>query len=251
MSLMYHVTLGEDDKLRIRPVDVIASLHDACCEIQDMHLDSQVRQTLDIRGSALDLQMRFKRGSAHAIRISVLESADRREHTDIVLHMPTNHRPHIGYLTVDAASSSLSEDIQSRIPENTKFDLAEDELLNVRILVDKCMVEVFVNDRVVLMQMMYLDDLKRSGFFDKCDGYCAKAGITWQDVIPPPTIKPLAPMERLPFCAGISRRMALSSSTRPVRQKCSKRRSTRARLTAKRRPLPLCSAIGFIPATRC
>lgn len=185
MSLMYHVTLGEDDKLRIRPVDAIASLHDACCEIQDMHLDSQVRQTLDIRGSALDLQMRFKRGSAHAIRISVLESADRREHTDIVLHMPTNHRPHIGYLTVDAASSSLSEDIQSRIPENTKFDLAEDELLNVRILVDKCMVEVFVNDRVVLMQMMYLDDLKRSGFFDKYDGYCAKAGITWQDVIPP------------------------------------------------------------------
>lgn len=159
MSLMYHVTPGEDDKLRIRPVDAIASLHDACCEIQDMHLDSQVRQTLDIRGSALDLQMRFKRGSAHAIRISVLESADRREHTDIVLHMPTNHRPHIGYLTVDAASSSLSEDIQSRIPENTKFDLAEDELLNVRILIDKCMVEVFVNDRVVLMQMMYLDDL--------------------------------------------------------------------------------------------
>ena len=155
MSLMYHVTLGEDDKLRIRPVDAIASLHDACCEIQDMHLDSQVRQTLDIQGSALDLQMRFKRGSAHAIRISVLESADRREHTDIVLHMPTNHRPHIGYLTVDTAASSLSEDIQSRIPENTQFDLAEDELLNVRILVDKCMVEVFVNDRVVLMQMMY------------------------------------------------------------------------------------------------
>ena len=25
----------------------------------------------------------------------------------------------------------------------------------MRILVDKCMVEVFVNDRVVLMQMMY------------------------------------------------------------------------------------------------
>ena len=30
-----------------------------------------------------------------------------------------------------------------------------------------------------------LDDLKRSGFFDKCDSYCAKAGITWQDVIHP------------------------------------------------------------------
>ena len=65
MSLMYHVTLGEDDKLRIRPVDAIASLHDACCEIQDMHLDSQVRQTLDIRGSALDLQARKRARHPH------------------------------------------------------------------------------------------------------------------------------------------------------------------------------------------
>ncbi len=69
--------------------------------------------------------------------------------------LPTAHRPLIGYLTVDTASASLRTDIQSRIPETTRFDLAEDELLNVRILLDKCMLEVFVNDRVVLMQMVY------------------------------------------------------------------------------------------------
>ena len=30
-----------------------------------------------------------------------------------------------------------------------------------------------------------LDALKESGFYDRCDAYCAKAGITWQDVIRP------------------------------------------------------------------
>ena len=30
-----------------------------------------------------------------------------------------------------------------------------------------------------------LDELKKNGFYDKCDGYCAKWGITWQDVIRP------------------------------------------------------------------
>ena len=39
-------------------------------------------------------------------------------------------------------------------------------------------------------------------------------------------IRALAP-EQDPLRMGISRRVALSSSTRPVRQKCSKRRSTR------------------------
>lgn len=155
MSMMYHVTLGEDDQLRIRPVDAVASLHGACCEVGSVHLSAFQEELMPIRGRALDIQMQIDRQSARAVRISVLQSADKREHTDVVLHLPTAHRPLIGYLTVDTASASLRTDIQSRIPETTRFDLAEDELLNVRILLDKCMLEVFVNDRVVLMQMVY------------------------------------------------------------------------------------------------
>lgn len=155
MSMMYHVTLGEDDQLRIRPVEAVASLHGECCEVGSMHLRAFQEELMPIRGRALDIQMQIARAGARAVRISVLQSADKREHTDVILHMPTAHRPLIGYLTVDTASSSLRTDIQSRIPETTKFDLAEGEPLNVRILLDKCMLEVFVNDRVVLMQMMY------------------------------------------------------------------------------------------------
>ena len=155
MSMMYHVTLGEDDQLRIRPVDAVDSLHGDGCALSSVHLSAFKEELMPIRGRALDIQMQIARAGARAIRISVLQSADKREHTDVILHMPTAHRPQIGYLTVDTANASLRTDIQSRIPETTKFDLAEDEPLNVRILLDKCMLEVFVNDRVVLMQMMY------------------------------------------------------------------------------------------------
>ena len=30
-----------------------------------------------------------------------------------------------------------------------------------------------------------LDELKRNGFYDKCEAYCAKVGLTWQDIIRP------------------------------------------------------------------
>ena len=30
-----------------------------------------------------------------------------------------------------------------------------------------------------------LDELKRNGFYDKCDAYCAQWGTTWQDIIHP------------------------------------------------------------------
>ena len=30
-----------------------------------------------------------------------------------------------------------------------------------------------------------LDELRRTGFYDKCDDYCAKVGLTWQDIIRP------------------------------------------------------------------
>ena len=30
-----------------------------------------------------------------------------------------------------------------------------------------------------------LEDLKKNGFYDKCDEYCAKVGLTWQDIIRP------------------------------------------------------------------
>lgn len=156
MSMMYHVTLGEDDQLRIVPVEGISNLHGACFRAEHLKLPMFERKTLDAHGRALDLQMQIDRGSARTIRIELLRSADGREHTDVLLYMPcVPHRATQAFVTVDTTYASLSPASQSRIPETTMFLIGEDEPVNVRILLDRCMLEVFVNDRVVLTQMVY------------------------------------------------------------------------------------------------
>ena len=69
--------------------------------------------------------------------------------------MEKQYHTEIAYLTVDTINASLSEEISSRIPESTDFRLKADEPINLSIFLDRCVVEVFVNDRAVLMQHVY------------------------------------------------------------------------------------------------
>jgi beta-fructofuranosidase len=155
MSLVYRMTLGEDGLPRYRPVEAIQSLRKECREMEPQILPAFEEKMLDVRGRAMDIELQLRRRSAHSVRLRLLRSDDGREHTDILLHMPGKRRPNIAYLTVDLTEASLSPTVQGRVPASTQFDLADDEPLNMRILLDRCMLEVFVNDRVVLMQMMY------------------------------------------------------------------------------------------------
>jgi beta-fructofuranosidase len=60
-----------------------------------------------------------------------------------------------GYISVDTSHASLYPDVIGRIPDSTRFLWDGKEKVNVRIFVDKCMVEVFVNDKAALCQMAY------------------------------------------------------------------------------------------------
>ena len=56
---------------------------------------------------------------------------------------------------IDTTYSSVSPDAEGRQPEVVQVPDVSDDMLDVRILVDRCMVEVFVNGRITIMQMMY------------------------------------------------------------------------------------------------
>ena len=139
----------------MKPVDEIASLHAESFKEEHVQLDAFEKHVPQFEGEALDLQFSLARGTARAIRMRVLTDPQEREHTDIVIHMPTLRTPDRAFLTIDTTYSSLSEGLTGRMPESTEFRLDTDEHINVRILVDKCSVEVFVNDRVVLLQIVY------------------------------------------------------------------------------------------------
>ncbi len=155
MSLMYHMTLDSEGEMAISPVQTIESLHGSGCTKNNLRLMPFCETVMEKAGKALDIQAVFERGTARAIKLQVLRSEDGSEHTDVVIHLPTLHRPEIAYLTIDTTGASLSEEIQSRMPESAEFKLKENEKIHLRVIVDKCMVEAFVNDRIVLMQAVY------------------------------------------------------------------------------------------------
>jgi len=59
------------------------------------------------------------------------------------------------YLIADTTRSSLSPDAEGRNPEVMNIPDVEESHLDLRILVDRCMVEIFANGRITMMQMMY------------------------------------------------------------------------------------------------
>ena len=58
-------------------------------------------------------------------------------------------------ITLDSSYSSVAPDVRSRAPETAPVYLAPDELLKLRIFVDKSVVEVFVNGKQCVAVRVY------------------------------------------------------------------------------------------------
>lgn len=155
MSLMYHMSLDEEGEMRITPVKSIDMLHGGKYEKDEILLPPFQEVVLEKEGKAVDIHCRFDGGSARAIRLRVFRSRNAEEYTDIVVHLEGARYRGLGYLTIDTINGSLSKEVLSRIPESTAFQLKENEQIDLRILLDHCILEVFVNDRAVLMQHVY------------------------------------------------------------------------------------------------
>ena len=102
--------------------------------------------------------MRVDLKKARALSLKILKSSDEREFTEVRLYAPAGpggNKKKLPAVTVDTMNSSLSEMVRGRVPETAMFGENEDGKIDLRILVDKCMVEVFANERNVVMQMVY------------------------------------------------------------------------------------------------
>ena len=109
----------------------------------------------DIQGNCLELAVEIDPGDATEVGVEVLRSPDQAERTGI-LYVPAE-----GTLKIDISRSTLNEAIQypryrsgggnERLPEPERFvdaerapfTLTDNETLQLRIYVDKSVVEVF------------------------------------------------------------------------------------------------------------
>jgi beta-fructofuranosidase len=158
MTLPTHLSLREDNSLSIRPVDELVTLRGERSVAADSEVGPGEEVVLDsISGNAIELSVTIDPGDAHEVGLNVLRSAGAEETTRISF-FPKGH-PRFGkaQLQIDGSSSSGRTDLIPRPPEVGPLDVGEGEPVDLRIFVDRSIVEVFANERQVLTLRVYPD----------------------------------------------------------------------------------------------
>jgi beta-fructofuranosidase len=158
MTLPTHLSLRDDNSLSIRPVDEIESLRGDRTTADDIEVGAGQQIVLDsIAGNAIEISMTIDPGDAHEVGLNVLRSPDAEETTRISFFPKGHQRWGSAHLQIDGSSSSIRTDLIPRPPELAPFDLSKGESINLRIFVDRSIIEVFANDMQCLTLRAYPD----------------------------------------------------------------------------------------------
>jgi beta-fructofuranosidase len=161
MSLPRRLTLEGDENLRVEPAGDVDSLRRAHVHLDERGLPANEEVVLhDLVGHTAEIAAVIDPVDAPTIEVNVLRSESER--TRITLYPQRGFRDWRKYtgwerekhraardsiVTIDTVDSSLAPDVLSRPPESAPVHLAPEEPFDLRIFVDRSVVEVFVNRR--------------------------------------------------------------------------------------------------------
>jgi beta-fructofuranosidase len=147
-SLPRELWLGEDRRLRMRPVEELERLHYNERRWVDVSLNPDTEIVLDqVQGRLLDMELELELVGTGRCGVKVCCSPDGEEET-IIGYDAAERR-----LIVDTRHSSRS--MGMRGVEGGSLSLSEGEVLRLRVLVDKSVVEAFANNRQGVLRRIY------------------------------------------------------------------------------------------------
>jgi len=165
MTLPRVLSLDDDGTLGIEPIEELERLRWNERRKSNLTVGDDETVPLDgIAGNTMELLLEIDPGDAEAFGIKVCASPDRQEETLI------EYNPSKEQLTVDFEKSSLDESIKhyyytmfwrkgEENPEVTQqvvpFELKSGEKLELRIFIDRSIIEIFVNGRQCITQRIY------------------------------------------------------------------------------------------------
>ena len=168
MTVPRILSVGPDGTLQIEPAPELQVLRMNPRAHRDLHLAADARLPLtDVRGDCLELAIRMRPAGARQFGLKVRCAADGSEQTAIFFDGSCNK------LKVDISTSTLDQSIRypyyrnpkrlSRPPEAEPFvsaqeaplELAAGEALNLRVFLDRSVLEVFANSRQCITQRIY------------------------------------------------------------------------------------------------
>ncbi|MDD9987130.1 MAG: GH32 C-terminal domain-containing protein [Spirochaetaceae bacterium] len=155
----------------MEPAGDIASLRGRHARVGPTTLPANRDVVLEeVSGTSLEIAAVIDPQDAPTVEIDVLRSPRREEHTRISFYRRRGFRNRERYsggdrdknlaatdslITLDNARSSESPDVLSRAPETAPVYVGPDELLELRIFVDRSVVEVFANGRQCVALRVY------------------------------------------------------------------------------------------------
>jgi beta-fructofuranosidase len=162
MTLPRRLTLIGEDQLGIEPAGDIASLRGVHTRVNTRTLPANEEIVLEnIRGNAMELAVEVDPRGSPLVELNVLRSAGAEEVTRIQFLRERGYRnraargPLPGVISLDNTRSSILPDVRSRPPEMAQVALQKGEPLNLRVFVDKSVVEVFVNEKQCVALRVY------------------------------------------------------------------------------------------------
>ena len=118
-----------------------------------------------VAGDAIEIAASIAPSEAQSFEIHVLRSPgadDDVETTRIVLYRNRGYGDHVRFergkdslVSIDNSRSSIARDVASRAPETVRVFIDPESDVELRIFVDKSIVEVFVDDRTCVALRVY------------------------------------------------------------------------------------------------
>ena len=162
MSLPRRLTV-DGDALFMEPAGDVESLRTEHQRREDVELPANADIVVEgVQGDALELIARIAPSSAPVIELDVLCSPRGEEYTRIAFYRDRGMNESFGddrrrqsLVSIDSSRSSQAGDVRPRAPETAPVCLAKDEPLELRVFVDRSVVEVFVNGRQCVAVRVY------------------------------------------------------------------------------------------------
>jgi len=152
------------DELFMEPAGNLESLRQSHQRLESIELPANQETVVDsVRGNSIELQAQIDT-TAPMLEMNVLRSPGREEYTRIAFFPDRGFSDRVGgtgrrqsLVTIDSSYASCAADVISRAPETGPVYLDESEHLELRVFIDRSIVEVFVNRRQCVALRVYPD----------------------------------------------------------------------------------------------
>jgi len=171
MTLPRRLRLAAEDELNnleIEPAGDIESLRYDHRHVDAMPLPANQEVVLhNVRGNAMEIVAEIDPKKAPMVEMNVLRSPNREEVTRIMFFQNRGYRHRefgrqneyarktSSLISIDSSYSSILPDVLSRAPETAPVFIARTEPLELRVFIDRSVVEVFVNGKQCVAMRVY------------------------------------------------------------------------------------------------